>query len=70
MSSTLFLTGGVTGANLAGAFGAAWGIAMGVTTGCLLWWYQLLRALVDANPTAPPNQFSEDSTSAREEPAC
>ena len=69
MSSTLFLTGGITGANLGGAFGAAWGIAIGVTSGCLLWWYQLLRAMADANQTARPNPLPGESTSARNGPA-
>ncbi len=59
MSSTLFLTGGVTGASLGGAVGAAWGIAIGVTSGCLLWWYQLLRALADAKATLPGRRSVE-----------
>jgi len=42
-SSTLVFVGGVGGAMLAGAVGAAWGMAAGVSFGTLLFWLQLVR---------------------------
>jgi hypothetical protein len=43
--SLLVLTGGISGARLGSAAGAAWGLAVGETLASAVWWHQLVRAL-------------------------
>ncbi len=44
-SSVIQFIGGVVGARLADAAGAAWGMMLGAALGGVIWWYELLTAL-------------------------
>jgi O-antigen/teichoic acid export membrane protein len=45
--SAAYAVGGVTGAVLAGALGASWGVTVAQIFAALVWWYQLRSALAD-----------------------
>ena len=45
--SAAYAVGGVTGAVLAGALGASWGVTAAQIFAALVWWYQLRSALAD-----------------------
>ena len=61
-SSLLQVSGGVTGAVVADALGAAWGMAVANVAGSVIWWGMLVRALrgrepepvSSGAPTSPP----------------
>jgi O-antigen/teichoic acid export membrane protein len=50
--SSVYVIGGVTGAVLAGALGASWGVTTAQILAALMWWYQLRSALADHHAEA------------------
>jgi len=50
--SSVYVIGGVTGAVLAGALGASWGVTTAQILAALVWWYQLRSALADHHAVA------------------
>jgi hypothetical protein len=51
VSSALLFGCGFAGAIVAGANGTAWGMAIGVSIGSLVWWLELTRGLAAAGPS-------------------
>jgi len=57
VTSAAYVTGGLAGATVAGALGAAWGSALAMWLGAAVWWTQLrsgLREPISPVPTGPP----------------
>ena len=50
--ASVYVIGGVTGAVLAGALGASWGVTTAQILAALVWWYQLRSALADHHAVA------------------
>ena len=50
----LYLLGGTVGAALGGAAGSCWGVLVAGAVGCLIWWYEVRRAIAEhrAEPAA------------------
>ena len=52
LTAPLTLVGGVTGATVAGAVGAAWGTTLAVAIGVVIWWHYFHRGLRQHDQTA------------------
>lgn len=59
-TTSAYVTGGIVGAFAGGALGSAWGVAVAVTLGASLWWWQLRAGLRD-HPIEPPERDHDES---------
>jgi len=64
-TSAMFLTGGIAGATVAGAFGTSWGSAVAMWLGAAVWWFQLragVREVATSSTESSSTEVNHDET--------